>query len=342
MTIRVRRLYVLARQHTLTGLAKKWTAWPWHSEAPSVIQRPPRLDQARTPSHRNGWHQHHRQPPPVTHGDAAVRGVPPGWGWFFKSSHQGSILAWLNARTAHIESDLTRSRAYLSAAHYPRRNSITGAAVDSIFPSTCTPSFCLSLLPSIRPHCCSVCYFHPFFLPAFATPSTVFPTFSAVSRFPPGELLSVDGREFRRVGSSLGDIHACVYACVCVHGCLVGRDSRWIGNYWRDFVSWGDEGGELFELRVRGVFPNVLFGVDKWSAGVCGMEIFWKWVKGAVCSCCEWTWTAVLEVRQFKYFSRDSLWLSVKRVVYADHSIDFLLLFPSNLRFNDSVGIIGE
>lgn len=45
--------------HTLT--AKKWTAWPWHSEAPSVIQRPPaRLDHARTPSQRNRWHQHHR------------------------------------------------------------------------------------------------------------------------------------------------------------------------------------------------------------------------------------------------------------------------------------------
>lgn len=29
----------------------------------------------------------------------AVRGAPPGWGRFFKSSHQGSILAWLNART---------------------------------------------------------------------------------------------------------------------------------------------------------------------------------------------------------------------------------------------------
>lgn len=64
-------------------------------------------------------------------------------GWFFKSSHQGSILAWLNARTAHIETDLTRPRAYLSAAHYPRRNSITGAAVDSIFANTCT-----SALPS--------------------------------------------------------------------------------------------------------------------------------------------------------------------------------------------------
>lgn len=94
-------------------------------------------------------------PPPrtVTHGDVASaegrgRGGHTGWtgGWFFKSSHQGSILAWLNARTAHIETDLTRPRAYLSAAHYPRRNSITGAAVDSIFASTCTPPF----LPQLR------------------------------------------------------------------------------------------------------------------------------------------------------------------------------------------------
>ena len=76
---------------------------------------------------------------PAREGRGGVGATPVGrGGWFFKSSHQGSILAWLNARTAHIETDLTRPRAYLSAAHYPRRNSITGAAVDSIFASTCT------------------------------------------------------------------------------------------------------------------------------------------------------------------------------------------------------------
>lgn len=34
-------------------------------------------------------------------------------GRFFKSSHQGSILAWLNARAPHIESDLTRPRVFV-------------------------------------------------------------------------------------------------------------------------------------------------------------------------------------------------------------------------------------
>lgn len=52
---------------------------------------------------------------------------------------------WMPA-PAHIESHLTRSRAYLSAAHYPRRNSITGAVVDSIFASTCTRSALVSYL----------------------------------------------------------------------------------------------------------------------------------------------------------------------------------------------------
>ncbi|KAK1132552.1 hypothetical protein K0M31_013935 [Melipona bicolor] len=41
-------------------------------------------------------------PRTVTHGGRGrARGAPPGWGRFFKSSHQGSILAWLNARTGH-------------------------------------------------------------------------------------------------------------------------------------------------------------------------------------------------------------------------------------------------
>ena len=41
------------------------------------------------PANRNTW----RTRP--------CEGAPPGWGRFFKSSHQGSILAWLNARTGH-------------------------------------------------------------------------------------------------------------------------------------------------------------------------------------------------------------------------------------------------
>lgn len=54
------------------SLAKKWTAWPWHSEAPSVIQRPPRDWTSSHTISPKRWHQHHRHLPPrtVTHGRA--------------------------------------------------------------------------------------------------------------------------------------------------------------------------------------------------------------------------------------------------------------------------------
>lgn len=71
-----------------------------HYEVPPP---PPAHPPPRPP--RNTWRRQYRGERDAGRGGKRGR--------FFKSSHQGSILAWLNARAPHIESDLTRPRVFV-------------------------------------------------------------------------------------------------------------------------------------------------------------------------------------------------------------------------------------
>lgn len=79
------------------------------------LYRGRRLD--RHHYHRR-YHHYETPPPPRNTWRRLYRGERDAGrggkrGRFFKSSHQGSILAWLNARAPHIESDLTRPRVFV-------------------------------------------------------------------------------------------------------------------------------------------------------------------------------------------------------------------------------------
>lgn len=62
---------------------------------------------------RNTWRRLYAEYTGRGRGSGGRRGGDGKRGRFFKSSHQGSILAWLNARAPHIESDLPRPRVFV-------------------------------------------------------------------------------------------------------------------------------------------------------------------------------------------------------------------------------------
>jgi len=92
--------------------AKKWTAWPWHSEAPSVIEA---ADWTVTTTITDITITKRRHPL-VTHGDGYTTEngmrdrVANGDGFLNLAIKDPS---WLNARAPHIESDLTRPRVFV-------------------------------------------------------------------------------------------------------------------------------------------------------------------------------------------------------------------------------------